>query len=363
MPKADEPAPAARPPGTLTVQQPEAAKPAGDQESKSGKKKEEEPAVTITAVGNKLIVTSNDPETLRQVNMLVRLLTESPEGVSDFHVIRLKNATATEAAKVIDEVFNGPSQPVNQPQQFVPRRFGGGIPTQTAPAPATPHEARVRVVADPETNMLLVRASPLDLVAIRHLVDTAIDVTTPPDAKGVMRTHVIGPLKYAVATEVLGVIKDAYREDTDNNPVGGAVGGGRFRTPVPNQNIGPDGQPRPVTLTVAVDDQTNSIIVQCNDNMYEDIRKLVEQLETVSKNSTRTVQVVRTQGVDPSVLQQTIDALQGRPTTNRGNGTGSATFGGGSSPFRMTNGMNGGGGMRLFGGGTPGGSGTRAPGR
>jgi hypothetical protein len=343
MPPAEEPARA----GTPVVRQVVDPKEAKDKDQKK------EPTVTITAIGDKLIVTSDDPETLRQVSRLVRLLTETSADVSDFHVVRLKNATAADAAKVLDEVFNGPRQQSNPQQAQFQGRFARIFGQPAPAAPAAPRQDRVRVVADPETNMLLIRASPLDMVAIRQLIDTAIDVTTPPDAKGLMRTHVIGPLKYAVATEVVDVIKDAYREETDNNPLGGAVGGGRFRTPVPNQNIGPDGQPRPVTLTVGVDNQTNSIVVQCNDTMYQDIKALVEQLEKAARDSTRTVQVVRTRGVDPTLIQQALDALQGRTTTNRGNGSSSTMSGGGFSPFRGN-----GGGFRPFGNG-----GIRSPGR
>jgi hypothetical protein len=349
MPRADEPVKTARPAGALIARQLVDPKDRDDTNTKK------EPSVTITAIGDKLIVTSDDPETLRQVNRLVRLLTEVSSEAVDFHVVRLKNASAPDAAKVIDEVFNGPRQPVNPQPAQLPGR-GGRFLGQPAAPPAAPRVERVRVVADPETNALLIRASPLDLVAIRQLIDTAIDVGPPSDAKGIMRTHVIGPLRYAVATEVADVLRGAYREDVNNNPLGGAAGGGRFRTPVPNQNIGPDGQPRAVTLSVAVDDQTNSLIVQCNDNMFEDIHQLVDQLEKAARDSTHTVQVMRTRGVDPTLVQGALDALQGR-TTGRGNGSGSTMSGGGFSPFRSN-----GGGFRPSGGNPFGGT-TRPGGR
>src|SRR5262249_35482446 len=68
---------------------------------------QEPPPVTITVVGNKLFINSADPDALQLATELYRLLTQSP-GEGDFKVIKLKNANATEAAKVLDEVFNGP---------------------------------------------------------------------------------------------------------------------------------------------------------------------------------------------------------------------------------------------------------------
>ena len=49
--------------------------------------------VTITAVGNKLIITSDDPETMQLATDIVRLLTKS-DGDGDFEVIKLQNASA-----------------------------------------------------------------------------------------------------------------------------------------------------------------------------------------------------------------------------------------------------------------------------
>ena len=65
--------------------------------------------INITAFGNKLIVTSEDPEALALVSELIRLLTSTPgPACGDFEVIRLKNANAVDTAKILDEAFNGP---------------------------------------------------------------------------------------------------------------------------------------------------------------------------------------------------------------------------------------------------------------
>jgi hypothetical protein len=111
--------------------------------------------VTLTAVGNKLVVESADPEVLRLVSEMVRLLSEA--AASDFEVIRLKHARATEAARVLDEVFNGAKPGKENPK--------GGVRLE-----------RVRVVADPSSNALIVRASSLDLLTIRNLLEQHLDV-------------------------------------------------------------------------------------------------------------------------------------------------------------------------------------------
>src|SRR5262249_26208418 len=139
------------------------------------------------------------------------------------------------------------------------------------------------------------------------------------DSKAVARTYVIGPLKYATAYEVASVIRDVYRESMNNNPTTtafsvGAFGvfGGRTRGTTPALNLDANGNPRGVSLSVGVDDRTNSLVVNCNEAMYQDVKKLIDQLELAAKDSSRTVRVVQLRNVDPMQVQRAIDAIQGR---------------------------------------------------
>ena len=299
--------------------------------------------VTITAFGNRLIVTSDDPQALALVQELVRLLTHTPGGEGDFEVVKLKNANATEAAKILDEAFNGTRR--QSDGQSSERgggfssffsRLGGG---QQAPAaPPNPSANRIRVVADPATNSLLIRASPLDLLTIRRLLDKAIDASDT-DSRAVTRTWVVGPLKFATAHEVANVLRDVYREYMNNNPqatsLAGIVATGlSSRSPfgggLQNMNLDANGRPRAVSLSVGVDDRSNSLVLSCSEALYKELKKLVDQLELAAKDSTRTVKVISIKGVDPLLVQQAIDAIQGRRSnfrtgTMQGNGNGNGT--------------------------------------
>ncbi|HWY88828.1 MAG TPA: hypothetical protein VNX28_19100, partial [Gemmataceae bacterium] len=65
--------------------------------------------INITAFGGKLVVTSDDPEALKLVSELVRILTSTKAGPGDFEVIRLHYASAVDVAKILDEAFNAPN--------------------------------------------------------------------------------------------------------------------------------------------------------------------------------------------------------------------------------------------------------------
>jgi type II secretory pathway component GspD/PulD (secretin) len=179
------------------------------------------PTLTLTAVGNKLIVTCEDAQVLALVGELVRLLTQ-PAGEGELTVIRLRAGNAVEVAKVLTEAFNGPAAK------------GGD---------------RVRVVADPATNSVLVRASPLDLLTIRHLLRTALDSEQEP-VEAVVRTWIIGPLKHSEATEMAKVLTAVYRGE------GGRAG-----------------------FVVTADPRTNSLVLRCSQPLFQDAKRLVDQLD------------------------------------------------------------------------------------
>ena len=355
--------------------------------------KGERPPVLITAFGNKLIVSSDDREALVLIEQYIRLLRETQADAADFVVIPLTYLNAVEAASVLDEVFNGPRPtgqmgggPGNRGGGRGPGGPGGGGPgginipglpgglgalaqLGNLAGGGTPRVERIRVVADTATNKLLVKASPLDMLTLRNLL-SKLDVGDVENAVRIT-TKVIGPLKYAQATDVASVIEKVYRESMNNNGRAGVVNTTPFgafaafgRGNAPNQNVDANGNPKGVTLTIAVDDRTNSLVIACPETMHEDIAKVVKSLEDNAKDTTKVVQIVSVKGVDPYLLQQAIDAMQGKRTSvpatggNFGGGFGNPGFGGGGNrggnpmgPF----GMPGGGFQGGPGGGFPGG--------
>src|SRR5262249_2152346 len=133
----EPPPPASTPPANLANAKPSAP---------DKKAAETKPPITITAYGNRLVVTSDDPQALATVQELVKLLTTTPPGEGDFAVIHLKNASSEDVAKVLDEAFNGTKPQSNQNQPGFP--FGGGFGRFGPPQPvASTVPPRVRVVA------------------------------------------------------------------------------------------------------------------------------------------------------------------------------------------------------------------------
>src|SRR5262249_1413752 len=137
--------------------------------------------ITITAVANRLIITSDDAEALAAVNDLVRRITQGAR--SGPEIISLRHAVAVGVAKLLDETFNGRGQAKTE---------------------------RIRVVADAASNSLLVQANPLDMITIRRLLERALDA---PAAEVTARTRLIGPLRNATAAEVVKVVRQIYTNE------------------------------------------------------------------------------------------------------------------------------------------------------
>jgi type II secretory pathway component GspD/PulD (secretin) len=270
--------------------------------------------VTITAVGNKLFISSEDPEALRLALEMAHLMTQERSTKGPFEVIHLKNASAAEAAKTLDETFNGPKQ-TQQPIPFFNR--GRSAPRKPAVAP---RENRIRVVPDPASNSLLIEASPLDLLEVRRILKDSID-SGDTDSAAIMKTWPPVLCKYANATEVVNVLRDVFRESMNQNASVTSLNGfagfsfAAFRARR-RQNLDVNGNAKQVALSIGVDDRTNSLVLNCSEAMCQDVKKVVERLDAAARDSTRTVRVISLKSIDPSLVQQAIDALQGRRTTS-----------------------------------------------
>lgn len=177
---------------------------------KNGAKAEKSPPpITITAFGNRLNVATDDAEAMALIVQLVRMMQTSTN--SEFETIKLKHARAAHVAQILDEAYNPPpsggfgvgfgANPFNGGGfgggGFRPGGggFGGGGPgsggggrrgdfaprREGAESMPRPVPARIRVVADSSTNSILLRARPLDAVAIRNLVSRSLDVPEAAD--------------------------------------------------------------------------------------------------------------------------------------------------------------------------------------
>ena len=314
--------------------------------------------VVLSVVGNKIFISGKDEKAVALAYELLRLyLNPSAAGEEQYTILRLKFVAAADAAKLINEIFNGP--PAGAAGGARPGGGGGGLAAFNplallgnltgGAAPSDPKAGRVRVVADPTSNSLIVvKASQLDMLTINYLLKSSIDDNTPPEG-GVAKTWTID-VKNTKASSLVPTIRNVYANKT-----------GRTAARQPQAGFNPFAPqaaaagPANVALAVDYDDTTNKVVLNCTKTDYEEIKKLVEELDIAAKDSGIVVDVVQLKGgVTPSQIEQTINALAGRAPVqpNQGRGGAGGTqggFGGGNNPF----GGAGGGGNPCGGGGNP----------
>jgi RNA polymerase sigma factor (sigma-70 family) len=97
--------------------------------------------------------------------------------------------------------------------------------------------------------------------------------------------RIIGPLKYAKATDVADLLQNVYRDLVNQNPTLKDVSNGGFGIAIAgsqNRNTDATGNARPVTLAIAVDEQSNSLIVNSTQPLFEEIKQLVDHVEAAA---------------------------------------------------------------------------------
>lgn len=174
------------------------------------------PPVRFFATGGRLVVASDDPQALLLVLQLVKLYTDPLAG--DLKVVRLRHGSAASMAPVLDQLFNG--------------RAGSTKPE------------RLRVVADPGSNTLLVKATPLDLLVIEKLIAQTLDVDSGHQ-ESAQKTFLIS-LRHVQAADVAKVLRDLF----------------------PAKSI-----------TIGVEARTNAVMLRCSEAVWQDVKAVVEKLD------------------------------------------------------------------------------------
>lgn len=211
----------------------------------------------------------------------------------------------------------------------------------------------VRIDADALKNVLLVQANPIDMATIMEYINY-FDTDSPdqnPELDG--RTYAIR-IEYRDATALAEVVKAQFpnrlntgrSQNQQNNPqaqqmqmlqqlMGGRGRGGRGGQG--GQNGVEQSEPK---MTVGVDAEMNAILITGPEFLYEQVRLLVQQLDTPEAIKDGTVVVVGLKNIRPEGLRDAINSLQQQTANGAARTTGAATPGGVAPQIGGTPGSN-----------------------
>ena len=191
-------------------------------------------AILSYAPTNTLIITDNYSNIARLMKILKTI--DIPGVGREITIFPIHNADAAKLVSLLETVFKTSQSPVKK----------GAVSSDRGAA----------FVADERTNSIIMVASEDDTNRIRSLIDT-LDLETP---KGKEKIHVYF-LEYAVAEEIVAVLKDLPTEDKAN-------AGGAKEAPVVSDKV-----------TITADKATNSLIITADRDDYATLVEIIRQID------------------------------------------------------------------------------------
>lgn len=301
--------------------------------------------VTITVMGDDLLISTDDPATRARVEAQLEELMQAIPPSTSWTIFPLEYADVTTTAAMLEQLFPDSTVASADSLGGSSSMFGSltsGISSMTSSLSSMTglsgsSTGGIRMIPYPPDNSLFVSGPThkvREVEAMLKILDSGELSASLRD-----RTPRMIPVRYADIDEVLAIVKDAYKDALETEQDRGArnaanmfaqmMGGGGRRG-------GDQGGGTPaVALTIAVDRQTSQLIVSSSQSRFEEIKALVEQVDQASLEARQTVRVITLQNTSTAQLQNTISSLMPRVKVST---TGSRTSSSSSSGSSSSNG-------------------------
>ncbi len=334
------------------------------------------PPVTITVIGDELMLSSNDEEALDRLEELLDSLQQSLPYRTTWTVFYLQSADASEAADMLSQIF--PSSSVATTTASTGGSFFGSLGNSFSSLGSSLADATglgglgsdpmtMQIIPDVRSNSLFISGTDSMLRDVREVL-RILDSDEIPESLRDMRPRTI-VIEYGDIDAIASIVRDVYKPLMEP-PAGNNNGRGGGQNPLAALMGGGGGnEAERIKMTLGVDRQTSSLIVSSSEDVFNGVRDMVKTLDENARSANRMISVVQLKNADAAMIQSSVSTLLPRVTVST-----SSTSGGGSSTtaeggnsgqtpdaaadaFRQQMRQRFGGGG-FGGGGTPGGGGT-----
>ncbi len=300
--------------------------------------------IRVEFTPNGVLIASEDTEALDKFESLLRQVA-GPQVMTpgkNFTVFFLKYCKAEVASQLISDILGGTSSDGGGGSlvgDVAANLMGGGggilgailgggggggggnVTTVQATGP-------VSIVADSRLNCLVVQALPVDLQLMEQLLKVIDREGSITDIQTAGKPRII-QIVYMNAEDVANVVREAYadRIAQSNSRQGGgqpnpadlirALRGGR------GGRGSSEVKSEPPKLTVAVDPASNSLIVTAPEQLFEEVRQLVYDIDQSNSELTEEVEVVTVTNANPEAIQKALASIMGQTTSGSSNRTSS----------------------------------------
>ncbi len=387
--------------------------PEGKAAAPAGKTNGKKPPIFLATTPNGVMLYSDDTQALNEFEDLLKTLTGATGGSGPKLTVHyLIHAKADVIAEMLTTIFSGSSLSSGGGggffggNPFGANAFGANAFGATASSTSSGSigsvlsgggiktSGTIHINPDTRLNALIIEANPTDLEHIEDLL-AVLDKESGPEGNSVSPKPRMIPVVNTQASEVAEIIRQLYadrlvqgsgaggirpqdimagigmmmrgaaggRGGQRGGFGGGGGGGGNRRT----------SQPEPPKLAIGVDTRTNSLVVSAPDQLFNEVKSLVEELDTAAVDSVQVTGVVTLKSSSPLYIQRALASIAG-PNVQFGQAgaMGQAGFPGQRGMMPFGGGMGGMGGMGMGmrggfggfgGGGFPGGFGQGFGGR
>jgi type II secretory pathway component GspD/PulD (secretin) len=316
------------------------AEPATESEAEApapAEAKNTKPPVVITVMGDELILASDDPAALDQLEEILGQTMEVLPPRIQWYVFPLESADATEVATMLEQLFPDSSVSTSSSSGSMLGAMGGGISSfgsglmgmtglgNMAASPST-----LQIIPEVRLNALLVSGPISKVKEVEQMLKEVLDVPTLGESARNRITRMI-PLEHADADEVYTLLKEVYKgymEDNSNpqaNALAMLMGGGR-------RGNGNDQAQKPkASLALSVDKRTNNLVVWADEPLFQEIKATAELLDKNAQDARRTVRVMTLSNTSSSVMTSALGQLMPKVKVSTSGGRSSSSSSSSSS--------------------------------
>jgi hypothetical protein len=253
-------------------------------------------SIMIANAGSNTIILTDTQLNIRRMCKIIKALDSTISSILEVKFYQLKNADATEVAKLIKEVFQPPTASGGEgggreggrrgggPAEFFMRMggMGGGQQGDSSSSEARSAASKIVAMADTRTNSVIVNAASELHEPIQALIDK---LDTMAESLTDLRVF---PLQYADAetlARTLSSLFSASNATSNQNQQRGGFGG-RMMPPFMRgleQNNSGDRSERALKeaqVTIVAEAQTNSLIVSASENSMSAVETLIRKFDT-----------------------------------------------------------------------------------
>ncbi len=310
--------------------EPADAKAEGDSNATRRSAPDAEPPVILVLPGEKgSVIASKDLDALDEFEDLLDMLAAQQAARPSYTVFYLKFEKARVAADLLKEILGGGSSDGGggggggllggiagaAMGDLGGDLLGGLLGLGGAGDGPTTTIGSVTFVPNTRLNAVFVQGDPADVDVVERLLRIIDQEASPENVQMFARPQII-LVKNTSAAEIATVLRQIYAEQL-------GAGASQQRQPSPEQIIralrgggrgGRDNQNQEEEqqkMTLSVDEGNNLLIVAAPEPLFQEVKRLVEQLDYVREESRQTMRVITLKRVDPQTVQKALASIAG----------------------------------------------------